>query len=104
MTTITTTLRMLAMRLRTTSMPLADLIPTLQRASDHIDLIAQQRDDAIRHLHAILNQQRTATQSWQSEQEARQWLESIASDPGAADPITAYYTDRANGVHSAKAP
>lgn len=39
-----------------------------------------QRDEAIRHLHAILNHKRTATQSWQAEQEARQWLESIGSE------------------------
>jgi hypothetical protein len=35
---------------------------------------------AICHLHAILNSQRTATQSWQAEQEARQWLVSIGSE------------------------
>ena len=35
---------------------------------------------AIGHLHAILNSRRTATQSWQAEQEARQWLESIGSE------------------------
>lgn len=34
---------------------------------------------AIRHLQAILNSQRTATQSWRAEQEARQWLESIGN-------------------------
>lgn len=47
----------------------------------HQALIATQRDEAILHLHAILNTQRTATQSWQAEQEARQWLASIGSDP-----------------------
>ena len=36
---------------------------------------------AIRHLQAILNSQRTATQSWEAEQEARQWLRSIGSEP-----------------------
>jgi len=41
----------------------------------------QQLQVAIRHLQAILNESRTATQSWQAEQEARQWLLSIGSEP-----------------------
>lgn len=146
-------LRALAFRLRTTSMPLADIIPTLQQAADELDAPAKpvessaENDDltkklikaladaiplgphpdphtewikvrldfvqktidhmhwldrgvaewrhvalkaqsqsasnwlvsdmAIRHLHAILNSQRTATQSWEAETAARQWLASI---------------------------
>lgn len=53
-------------------------------AKTHLQHAAAARSTAaiaIRHLHAILNQQRTATQSWQAEQEARQWLESIGSEP-----------------------
>lgn len=35
---------------------------------------------AIGHLHALLNSRRTATQAWEAEREARQWLESIGSE------------------------
>lgn len=34
-----------------------------------------QLQTAIRHLHALLNSQRTAVQSWESEKAARDWLE-----------------------------
>ena len=44
-------------------------------------IAADQRDNAIRHLQALLNTQRTATQALQAEQEARQWLRSIGSEP-----------------------
>lgn len=37
-------------------------------------ILLEQREQAIAHLQSILNTQRTATQSWQAEQEARQWL------------------------------
>lgn len=149
-------LRALAFRLRTTSMPLADIIPTLQQAADeldapakpvesstenggptkklikaladaipsgphpdphaewirvrldfvqktiehmdwldrgvaewrHVALKAQSQsandwivsDMAIRHLRAILNSRRTATQSLEAETAARQWLASIGND------------------------
>lgn len=45
-----------------------------------VTMAAIQRDTAIRHLHALLNSRRTATQSWEAEQEARLWLESIGSE------------------------
>ena len=47
---------------------------------DAMALAAHQRNEAIRHLQAILNSQRTATQSWEAEQEARQWLRSIGAE------------------------
>lgn len=141
-------LRALASRLRTTSMPLADIIPTLQRAADELDragasratqantildlrmrltvtraslqnllatihtyddgelylgddaatqiasaervaampeieqhVIALQGQQAIDHLHALLNTQRTATQALEAERAARDWLDSIGSEP-----------------------
>lgn len=43
-------------------------------------LSAHQRDEAVRHLHAILNSQRTATQALEAERAAREWLESIGSE------------------------
>lgn len=36
---------------------------------------------AIHHLQRILNKSRTATESWNAEQAAREWLESIGSEP-----------------------
>lgn len=36
-----------------------------------------QLQTAVRHLHALLNSQRTAVQSWEAEKAARDWLESI---------------------------
>lgn len=36
---------------------------------------------AIGHLHTLLNSQRTAVQSWEAEKAARDWLESIGSEP-----------------------
>lgn len=44
-------------------------------------LAVMQRDQAIVYLQRILNRSRTATESWQAEQEARQWLESIGCEP-----------------------
>lgn len=41
----------------------------------------EQLQAAVRHLQAILNESRTATESWQAEQAARQWLLSIGSEP-----------------------
>ncbi len=38
------------------------------------------RDQAITHLHAILNQRRTATQMLEAESAAREWLRSIGSE------------------------
>lgn len=35
---------------------------------------------AIGHLHALLNTQRTATQSWEAEGATRDWLRSIGSE------------------------
>lgn len=43
-------------------------------------LAITQRDEAVRHLHAILNSQRTATQALEAERAAREWLESIGSE------------------------
>lgn len=141
MTTTANHLRHLASRLRTTSMPLADIIPALQRAADELDsqhaasaeqraqifddnneiiglretvvryktavaaanteaairdqliaigwtpppsvagVVLAQRREAIDHLQAILNSQRTATQAREAEQAAREWLHSIGSEP-----------------------
>lgn len=47
----------------------------------HSMVLAQmQRDQAIAHLHALLNSRRTATQAWDAEHEARQWLAGIGSE------------------------
>lgn len=50
-------------------------------ALDMFKLAATQRDQAIAHLHALLNQRRTATQMQEAERAAREWLESIGSEP-----------------------
>ena len=36
---------------------------------------------AIGHLHAILNESRTAAESWSAEKAGREWLRSIGSEP-----------------------
>ena len=55
----------------------------------HPDLMARvvaetvakvQRDQAIAHLHKLLNSRRTATQAQEDERAAREWLESIGSE------------------------
>ena len=40
----------------------------------------RQRDEAIRHLHALLNSQNTATRAREAEKAARDWLGSIGSE------------------------
>lgn len=44
-------------------------------------VVLQQRQQAIDHLHALLNTQRTATQALEAEWAARNWLDSIGSEP-----------------------
>lgn len=43
-------------------------------------LVVAQRDEAVAHLHALLNSRRTATQAMESDRAAREWLESIGSE------------------------
>jgi hypothetical protein len=40
-----------------------------------------QRQQAIDYLHLLLNDRRTATQAWDVEQAARDWLTNIGSEP-----------------------
>jgi hypothetical protein len=82
----------------------ANVSEARRNEAEAIWLLFTQRREAIKHLEAILNTQRTAVQAMESEQNARDWLNSISSEHGAVDPLTAYYTDRANGAHAAKAP
>lgn len=49
-------------------------------APEPASMVAIQRDTAIRHLHTLLNSQRSATQSWKDEDAAREWLRSIGSE------------------------
>lgn len=44
-------------------------------------LMTHQRNEAAKHLQALLNTQRTAIQALESEHAAREWLESIGSEP-----------------------
>ena len=44
-------------------------------------LAVHQRNEAVAHLHALLNQRRTATQMLEAERAARDWLASIGSEP-----------------------
>jgi|GEM_PF-5145646 len=63
-----------------------DVAATAQRAAEHLSRLAlvnsqHQLQIAIGHLQALLNTQRTATQAWEAEKQARDWLESIGSEP-----------------------
>lgn len=49
-------------------------------APEPASMVTIQRDTAIRHLHTLLNSQRSATQSWKDEDAAREWLRSIGSE------------------------
>lgn len=42
--------------------------------------LQREHQAAIRHLQAILNEASTATQTWQAQQAARQWLSSLDAD------------------------
>lgn len=57
-----------------------DISAAVRRNAERQALMIQQRDEAVQHLQKILNRSRTATESWQAEQEARQWLESVGSE------------------------
>lgn len=47
--------------------------------------LQREHQTAIQHLRAILNEASTATQSWQAQQEARQWLANL--DPQTPYPV-----------------
>lgn len=50
MSSIQTRLRCISTQLRTTSMPLADIIPLLQQAADEIDRLENKLDNAYREI------------------------------------------------------
>ena len=60
-----------------TNPPFTGRLDSWQQAAG---IARNQRDEAIVHLHALLNQRRTATQMLEAEREAREWLASIGSE------------------------
>jgi hypothetical protein len=53
---------------------------TARLAMKHQNMASATARVAISHLHALLNSRRTATQAWEAERAAREWLESIGSE------------------------
>ena len=59
----------------------ANLLIELRRVNSAHILAALNTAMAEHHLHALLNQRRTATQMLDAERAAREWLENIGSEP-----------------------
>ena len=55
--------------------------PEIAARNEYFSLMVTQRDEAVAHLHAVLNSQRTATQAMEADRAAREWLASIGSEP-----------------------
>lgn len=60
---------------------LAKCTAAFEREQARADRAELQAEQAITHLHALLNQRRTATQMLEAERAAREWLVSIGSEP-----------------------
>lgn len=58
-----------------------DIAAAARAQQEALCLLAHQRNEAAAHLHALLNQRRTATQMLDAERAARDWLVSIGSEP-----------------------
>ena len=59
-----------------------DVAAAARAQQEALCLLTHQRNEAVAHLHALLNQRRTATQMLEAERAAREWLVSIGSEPG----------------------
>lgn len=58
-----------------------DIAAAARRHGEYMALMLFQRNEAIVHLQALLNDRRTATQALESDRAAREWLRSIGSEP-----------------------
>lgn len=59
---------------------LINLERMVEKRDEEIGRLRGRADDAIRHLHAVLNKARTSDEQQRADSAAREWLESIGSE------------------------